>query len=113
MKKTNEKKLLKSIKVFIYLLRGTTSNHVDFKRLEYNINNFSQNTNLETGYSWVLPYIDLYACLNQFQVDIKIYYLNENIHTKTLSLLCSNFRPLGLCQETNIWIYVVSYISIV
>ena len=44
-------------------------------------------------------------------------YLNKNSNGNLFILIhylhsVSNFRPLGLSQETNIWIYVVSYISI-
>ena len=45
-------------------------------------------------------------------------YLNKNSKGNLFILKhyvhsVSNFRPLGLCQKTNNWIYVVSYISIV
>ena len=44
-------------------------------------------------------------------------YLNKNSKGNLFILKhylysVSNVRPLGLCQETNIWIYVVNYISI-
>ena len=40
------------------------------------------------------------------------HYLNF-VKVKKYVYSVSIFRPLGLCQETNNWIYVVSYISIV
>ena len=39
--------------------------------------------------------------------NVNLFILNHYLYSVSFS---KNFRPLGLCQETNIWIYAYKYI---
>ena len=50
-----------------------------------------------------------YSGICCFHYKHYLYFVSVKKYVYSVSI----FRPLGLCQETNNWIYVVSYISIV